>query len=213
MGPTRPTPNLLGTTIYLGMYFNFTRINGVDIWYKPGNDTGDKGTELFGNGIRWDIGQGWGTWGGTQGSVGHYTIWEANPSFHLNPSIEYYDAIPNNRGGYGVGHSVQLAYDTWHSLVRVIRFSNTNTGYVALYADGVLISEYDNIITAANNTPDIDIIGLGGTMCQPAYDCPPHHRRYDAFLLTDSWQDIVNGGYLGGSDTTPPAAPTALGVQ
>jgi hypothetical protein len=42
------------------MYFNFTRINGVDIWYKPGNDTGDKGTELFGNGIRWDIGQGGG---------------------------------------------------------------------------------------------------------------------------------------------------------
>lgn len=43
-----------------------------------------------------------------------------------------------------------------------------------------------------------------------------HQVKVDALLLTDNWQDIVNGGYLGspgGGDTLAPAAPTNLTVQ
>ena len=32
-------------------------------------------------------------------------------------------------------------------------------------------------------------------------------------MITDDWQDIVNGGYLNGGDTLAPAAPTNLTVQ
>lgn len=215
-----PTPNLLGKTIYLGVFVNFTRINQVDVWVgDSNNDTGDKGTELIGNGIRWDIGQGYGTWGGTKAQLHKWTAWQSNPTYHLNPSIEYYDAIPNNQSNYGMNNSVQLDYDSWHAIVHKISLSNTNTGSVTLWIDGVKISEYNNIKTAANSNPNIEYIGLGGTMCQPRYNCPPHHRRYDAILLTDSWQDIVDGGYIYTPTFSPPpvngrlAAPSNLRIQ
>lgn len=37
---------------------------------------------------------------------------------------------------------------------------------------------------------------MNGTIAQPAYDAPAHSRRFDALLLTDNWQNIINLGYL-----------------
>ncbi len=88
-----------------------------------------------------------------------------------------------------------------------------NTGAVALWANGTIILEYTGIPTVNTGGNENANITMGGTLCQPDYDCPKHVRKYDAMLLTDNWNDIVAGGYLQSGDTTPPAAPTGLGVQ
>jgi hypothetical protein len=58
-----------------------------------------------------------------------------------------------------------------------------------------------------------------GTLSQPAYDAPVQKRQYDAILITDTWQDIIDGGYLRDpqiaqpADSVPPAAPQGLRVR
>ena len=39
-------------------------------------------------------------------------------------------------------------------------------------------------------------ITLGGTIAQPAYDARAHYRQFDALLLTDNSQNIIDLGYL-----------------
>ena len=39
-------------------------------------------------------------------------------------------------------------------------------------------------------------ITMGGTIAQPAYNAPAHYRQFDALLLTDNWQNIIDLGYL-----------------
>ena len=53
---------------------------------------------------------------------------------------------------------------------------------------------------------------MGGTIAQTAYDAPAHYRKFDAFMLTDNWQDIIDGGYLSGEggDTQAPTVPDGL---
>ena len=44
---------------------------------------------------------------------------------------------------------------------------------------------------------------IDGTIAQPAYDAPSHYRQYDAFIVTDNWQDIIDGGYLSDPESNP----------
>ncbi len=205
----------LGTTYYLAYFFNFTRINDLDIWYET-DSSADKGIEITGSGIRWIVSRGhW--WDEQSNQDHHYTVWVGNPSYNLNPQIEIYSAIPLNQSGYSIYNQIQLQYERWYSAVFTIKMATDYSGSIALYIDGIKISEYNNIKTAANSSPTIDRITMGGTIAQPAYDAPAHYRKFDALMLTDNWQDIVDGGYLRDPeippDTTPPAAPSGLQVQ
>jgi hypothetical protein len=203
------TNNLLGKTIYLAYYFRFDRINSNDIWrVGTGTQSADKGVELTGNGIRWILARG--QWdkcnnGGFASNQAHrFTIWAGNPSYHLNPELEAYGT---NQNGYSCSNPMQLEYERWYSAVVAVNFAADNSGSITVYIDGVRVIDYQNIQTAANNTPTIDAIHLGGTMAQPAYNSPSHYRKFDAFMLTDNWQDIIDGGYLRG--ITMPKAPVA----
>ncbi|MBI5913502.1 hypothetical protein HY839_03645 [Candidatus Azambacteria bacterium] len=204
----------LGSTMYLAYYFNYSRVNGVDVWHEV-DDSADKGIELTGSGIRWITSPGhWGSLANNQDH--HYTIWMGNPTYHLNPQFEgnpYWTVVPPNQSGYSIAAPPQLEYERWYSAVMAVKLATDNTGSVTLYLDGVKILEWNNIITAANTAPTIEHITMGGTIAQPAYDTPEHYRKYDALMLTDNWQDIVNGGYLGTSsiaDTQAPTVPSGL---
>jgi hypothetical protein len=199
--PTFPITNIMGKTLYLAYYFNFTRINGLDIWHENG-DSADKGIELVGSGIRWGIARG--HWSNLATNLDHrYTVWGSNPTYHLNRSVEQYDIYLPNQNGYSATRPIQLSYETWHTAIMSVRIAADNTGSFSVWIDGVKIMEYNNIKTTANTSPTIAHIIMGGTIAQPAYDAPAHKRQFDALILTDNWQDIVNGGYLSGS--TPPA--------
>jgi len=200
-----PVSNPMNKTFYLAYFFNFTRINGIDIWHENG-DSADKGVELVGNGIRWLISRGhWGNLGNNQDHA--YTVWGGNPSYHLNSSVENYDIYRPNQGGYGPDTPIQLEYEKWYSVVMALKVASSNTGYFSAWINGRKILEYKNIKTAANNSPTIEQIRFGGTIAQPSYDAPAHKRQFDALILTDDWEDIVNGGYV---HFGPPNAPTGL---
>lgn len=201
-----PVNNLIGRTFYLAYFFNFTRTNGRDIWHLTGQSA-DKGVELSGDGVRWLVSPGhWSPFVANQ--PGRYTVWLGNPTYHLD-ALEVSDIYPPNRSGYTFSNPLQLEYEKWHAAVMAIKMATDNTGSATVYINGVKIAEYTNIRTAASSSATISKLTLNGTIAQPDYDAPPHYRRFDGLLLTDDWQDIINGGYVAGS----PAAPVNLRVQ
>ena len=201
-----PVTCSLGTTYYLAYFKRFDRIGGVDIWHEgSGIRSSDKGVEITGSGIRWQVSRGqWTTYAANQDH--RYTIYMGNASYHLNPELEHNDVYYQNQNGYSNTNPIQLEYETWYGIVMAIKMASNHTGSVAVYVDGVKILEYNNIQTAANGSPTITDIKIGGTLAAAAYDAPPHYRRFDAIMLTDDWQDIIDGGYISGSkeDTTTP---------
>ncbi|HJX18595.1 MAG TPA: heparin lyase I family protein [Acidiferrobacterales bacterium] len=205
--------DLLGKTLYLGWYFNFTRIDGNDIWHEGQLQSGDKGVEIRGPGVRWGVANG--QWETVAANQDHrYTVWLGNPTYHLNPELEHVDIYFPNQSGYSATHTIQLDYENWHSAVLGVHFAFDQTGWVGVWIDGEKVYDYANIRTAssAEGTPRIAHLTLNGTIAQGALDAPPHLRKYDAFLLTDNWQDVIDGGYLA-ADRLAPAAPTNLSVQ
>ncbi|MBL7222807.1 MAG: heparin lyase I family protein [Candidatus Brocadiae bacterium] len=110
----------------------------------------------------------------------------------------YYLAYHPNQSGYSARRPVQLEYERWYSCVMAVKMAADRTGSVAVWIDGVKICEYRGIKTCANANPSITQITMGGTIAQPAYDAPAHYRRFDALLLTDNWQNVVDLGYLKG---------------
>ena len=83
-----------------------------------------------------------------------------------------------------------------------------------MWVNGIKIVDRSHI--TMNSGATIASIMMNGTIAQPAYDAPEHKRQIDRILLTDTWTDVLNGGYMSwssGSDTTPPAPPTGLGVE
>lgn len=189
--------NTLGNTYYLAWFFNFTRINGQDIWHECTScQSADKAMEIDGSGIRWLLN--FGQWEMMANKDHHYTAFIGNPTYHLNPQLEHVGSYYPNQNGYSNTNTLQLQYERWHSAVMAVKIASDNTGYVAFWIDGVKIGEYNNIITAANSSPTIACIKMNGSFAQGAYDAPAHYRKFDALMLTDNWQDIVNGGYLSG---------------
>ena len=200
-----PVSNINGKTFYLAWYFNFSRINGRDIWHKTGQ-SGDKGLELLGNGVRWTLGRG--QWGLMENTNDHYTVFGGNPTYHLNRELERSDIYVPNQSGYSAANTIQLRYETWHSAVIAIKIATDNTGSYTAYVNGEKVMEYTNIVTAdgARGAPTITGIQLGGTIAQGpggATDAPPHKRKFDAILLTDDIQDVIDGGYLKAAPKPP----------
>lgn len=208
--------NLLGRTIYLAYNFRFERSTGgsrYDIFNRGnGVQSAEKGIEIRGPGLRWVTSMGqWDTL--ASNASGKFSTFIGNPSYHLNSTLEHNDIYFPNQSGFTSTSPVQLDYEKWHSIVLGIKLATDRTGTVAMWVNGTKAFEYLNIqtVAAGTSTATVDYLELGGTLCQPAYDCPPHVRKYDAMLLTDTWQDVVNGGYLStasGATVTAPAAPT-----
>lgn len=161
---------------------------------------------MVGDGMRWIAARG--QWDVIPNEPHKWSVWIDNPRYHLNEDLEPY--YPNTGGYTRYKTTPQLDYEIWYSIVYGVKIANTNNGGIVMYLDGKKIIEYNNIRTASSANPTINVIYIDGTIAQPAYDAPAHIRKYDALMLSDSWQDIVSGGYLNGGgsansdDPTPP---------
>lgn len=206
-----PVAVIPGKTYYLAFYFNFTRIDGKDIWHEVGfpDSSFDKAYEFVGGGVRWIIFFGQLESACFARNQDHkFTAWITNGFYHLNPQIECIDQLVQNSAGFSEANPMQLDYETWHTGVMAIKMASDNTGSAGLYIDGINILQYNNIKTYAPGSPTISIIKMGGTIAQPEYDAPAHIRKFDDLILTDDLQEIIDGGYLGGPDLIAPAPPS-----
>jgi len=207
----------LGKTYYFAFFIKFERIGGNDIWHECVCQSISKTAEIRGNGIRWNMSFGqWYECSPTEMCMEnqdhHFTITLGNPTYHINPALEPY---PQNQNAYSPSNNIQLKYETWYSIVVGVKMACDSTGAIHQWVNGVKTREHTNIQTAANCSPTIDNMEFNGTIAQPAYDAPPYYVNYDALMLTDNWQDIIDGGYLGGggADTTPPGDVTNFIAQ
>ncbi len=190
--------NIMGKTFYLAYYFRFDRINGLDIWHEGTTiQSASKEVYIWGSYLRWGIM--YGQWESHASNQDHrYSVYVIDSNtYNLNSEIKVVDTYVQNQNGYSTTNQIQLQYEQWHSAVFVVKIASDKTGLFTLYIDGVKVYEINNIQTVANNSPTIDLLNLGGTLAQPAYDAPAHISKWDAYILTDNWQDVVNGGYLG----------------
>lgn len=195
IGHKMPILNIENKTFYLAFYFNFTRINNKDIWDIDAEQSGDKGVEIVGNGIRWALSRGyWGTFNNVDN--GKYIIWPGNPTYHIDKVIELHDSILPNKNGFNRWNPVQVPYDTWNSIVFELKVSSTKSGSIRMYANSVLTFEYINTQTAAFKSSSIDKLRLGGTIRQPTYNAPSHKRKFDNFIFSDNLDDILDAGYI-----------------
>jgi|MTBAKSStandDraft_2_1061841.scaffolds.fasta_scaffold01518_23 hypothetical protein len=191
---------------YLAYYMRFDRMSGLDIWHE-GTDvqSGDKGVELYGPDVRLLTSRGqWDHMSANQDH--HFTVWGGIMRGD-NPDLVW----GQNSSGYNPTNPIQLTYETWHPVIMEFKLSCNNQGHLAVYINGVKTEEYLNVNTLAPNcSPVVSMIHMGGTFAQPAYDSPAHFRKFDALILTDNWQDIVDGGYL--AEASSPPAPESITI-
>ncbi len=210
-----PITNIIGNTYYLAYFFRFDRINGLDIWHELNDQSYDKLTDIMGSGVRWTFKVGQHEAGCyTQNQDHRFTVGIGNSGYNFS-GLECVDQLIQNSNGYSASNPIQLTYEAWHSVVIAIKMSFDNTGSVTIYINGIKVLEYNNIRTVADSSSTLRYIYMGGTIAQTAYDAPAHYRKFDAFMLTDNWQDIIDGGYLSGEggDTQAPTVPDGLLAQ
>lgn len=191
-----PVSCSLGTSYYLAYFKRFDRTGSPleDVWHTSGS-SGDKGFEFRGNGVRWEIGRG--SWSSFSGLDDHtFSVWMGNPSHHLNPGLESFDTFVQNKNGYSSTNPYLMYYETWYAMVMEVKMATDQTGAIGAWVNGTKVIEYIDIYTAEYSGPTITDIVIGGTIAQGAYDAPPHYRKFDGILLTDNWNDVINGGYL-----------------
>lgn len=204
MGLSNSVSLSFGTTYYLAGFFRFQRINSADIWHDVGPEvySFDKLLEFRGNGFRWGIGAGWNGWYST--GVDHkftFDAWYASSILGDHGP----DHLVANVAPFGASNPFVSDYERWHGVVLGVTANNSNSGRVQLWVNGTKV--IDKAQYTANQGAVISESLFTGTVAQPAYDAPAHYRQLDAIMITDNWQEIVDGGYLGQLQSTPPPGP------
>ncbi len=189
-----------GTTYYLCAFVRFERINGRSIWHDTGasEDSFDKLIEMTGSGFRWGVYSGW--------PQGRYTA--VPDKFTFMAWFGQGVAIPDGTCGdggsdnivanvspYGINNPYLADYERWYALVLAVTPKTDNTGRVQMWVNGTKIIDTQNCKSAMIN-PTITHLIMHGTIAQPGYDAPPHKRQADKIMVTDTWQDVVDGGYM-----------------
>lgn len=217
-----------GSVIYMAFWLRIDRQAGgsrFNVYDTTGDGySAEKGFGMHGpnqsDGIRWDLS--FGCWGTTvHCDADRFTAWGGNPSFHFHGNgnggsvqpcsvsgltcIEVDDTFRPNQSGYTGSSPYQLTYETWHSFVMELTMSNTNTGTFKIWINGTPYMSYTGLRTVGGSEFQLSYLEIGGTLCQPAYDCPPHKRSVDNLMVSDSWSDVVAGGYLGAELLAPPS--------
>jgi hypothetical protein len=207
-----------GNTYYQAAFWRFERINGLNIWHDTPSNGADSYNKMMemrgGQGFRWILGVGWNAeFNNVQPHTFTFATYHPAESFDHFPS-QYYEHMRQNVAPYSATNPYLCHYETWYGVVEAITVSSTDpNGRVQLWINGTKVVDYNmyTMDAGAHLTNGV----LNGTVAQPAYDAPAHKIQMAGHIVTDNWQDILDGGYLstGSTDTTPPAAPTGLGVQ
>ncbi|MGB4942972.1 MAG: hypothetical protein WBO92_02570 [Candidatus Moraniibacteriota bacterium] len=216
------------TTYYFGGFFRFDKVAGQDIWHDGAQaDSYDKMFELYGgaNGssdptaFRALITAGWHYGYYNQAHDGKYTYgaYLSPGACDTRPPCEY-ELVGANVSPYGQNNPYVADYGKWYAVVMSVKPSTglVANGLIEVFINGTKI--YSQVGATQNGTiPDVESFQYTGTTAQPAYDAPAHLRKLGRVMLTNSLSDITTAGMMqdpeSGGDTTPPAAPTGLGVQ
>lgn len=245
---SRSLTNISGKTYYLAFWFKIERINGKNVFHCNAG-TSDTSVDKFIELVQGGSCPGWGDGVNMNRNIigigdwyhdvdcSYFTIWAYgldgvygfNPERRLNGTDHLWDNWQCNYASDNCGippyQPYHITYDAWHPVVVQLKMAPDTTGNLRVWVDGFETMRYLNIRTICPSMPSgynsISEIKILGTIAQPAYDAPDHYIKWDAIMLTDNWQDIVNGRYLTGSsasttttisDTTPPAVPTGLQI-
>jgi hypothetical protein len=107
---------------------------------------------------------------------------------------------------------VSMENGRWHAVVIRMDVTSVRSGTIEMWINGTRVIESYNVRTQRNGAQFTGTY-IGGTHNQPSYAADVDSSKYyDKYLVTDNWQDIIDGGYLT-VDTLAPAAPTNLTVQ
>lgn len=169
---TMPFVPVLGTTYYLGWFFYYQEIDGNEVYYtEPPLDTYDcfdKGIEMSGDGLRWNVASGMRQWESLQTELPahHWSHWHGNPTHHLNPELENYDYFYPNQNGYDSTNWPYVPSGRWNSVVLAVKMAKSaqHDGSSVFWLNGVKISEYTNIQTLADVDCTFDRITIHGTL-------------------------------------------------
>lgn len=194
-----------GTTYYLSTFVRFERINEHSIWHDTSveENSFDKLIEMTGYGFRWGMYSGWpqGRYNAVSGKftfMAWYGQGAAIPDGSCGDGGS--DNIAANISPYGINNPYLADYERWYALVLAVTPKADNTGRVQMWVNGTKIIDTQNCKTAMNN-PTINRVTMHGTIAQPGYDAPAHKRQADRIMVTDYWQDVVDGGYLQDPET------------
>lgn len=189
-----------GTTYYLSAFVRFERIEGLSIWHDSSAEENsfDKLIEVGGSGFRWGMYSGW--------PQGRYTAVPGKFTFMawFGQAVAIPDGTCGDNGSdniaanvapYSINNPYLADYEKWYAVVLSVTPKTDNTGDVKMWINGVKIIDKQSCRTSMAD-PTINRIVMNGTIAQPDYDAPPHKRQADRIMLTDNWQDVVDGGYL-----------------
>jgi hypothetical protein len=205
-----PVTIVSGTTYYLAGVWRFERISGLPIWHNTWDF--DKLQEMgsSGTGFRWIIESGYPA--STETYDANTYTFATYGSDAIFPGWTYYD---HNINGYSGANPFRSQYSRWYSVVMGITAHQTN-GRVRMWINGTQVTDYTGVVTMLVGAT-VEHLAMNGTIGQPEYDAPTHKRQVDKIMFTDNFADITAAGYLSdpeaSGDTTPPAAPTGLGVN
>lgn len=200
------TPTTDGsTTYYVACIVRFETVGGNDIWNDSGSylEHVDKLFDMHGDQFRYDIHAGWN--GMTATPTDHkftLMLWGADSEPAGNQQNWYnafdsgvHDRTFHNVSPYSQSNPYLCSYNAWYSIVMALKSSTTDTGSIGLYLNGNLVIYADGYKTC-DPSPTVDNIIWSGTMGQSSYVLKAHKRYIDHVMLTDTWQDILDGGYL-----------------
>ena len=185
-----------GVTYYLGAFFRFDRVGGLDIWRDTNQpDSYDKLLEFAGS-IRWIILSGWPNAGYPNGADHKFTFdLYSSPTFCTScGSNEKTANIPP----YGRSNPFLCDYGKWYAVVMAYTPSSggsATNGKVELFINGIKTTSLSQK-TQDSSTPNITTFKYTGTTAQPNYDAPAHVRKIDYFIFADSLADVQAAGLM-----------------
>ncbi|MCG3116086.1 MAG: hypothetical protein LLH30_10435 [Candidatus Manganitrophus sp. SA1] len=206
-----------GVTYYLGGFFRFDRILGLDIWHDGNGvpDSYDKLFEFYNPTARAIIAVGFPDWAQCSNNVcDHHFTFGAYLPFETCSNCIYEQVWPNV-APYSRTNFFLADYGKWYAVVLGFTPSNgsTSNGRLRLWINGILTTDVQNIKTQDSSSPTVTQFMHSGTTAQPAYDAPAHQRKMDHLILSDSLTDIQNAGLMTDPEAGAPRPPANLKVQ
>ena len=193
-----------GTTLYWAYYLRVQPTGVKPVFTAHGNM--EKGIEIHGNEFRNGLSIGRSDAFSDVGND-HFTFYMGNASYHYNTAAngapttcrEINDVFLQNQNGYSASNPFIGNYNEWYAIVGRLDMVDDYSGTMQMYVNGTKVLEYTGCKSISSMSSELLYIEAFGTLDQPSYTTGAHKRQIDALIVTDNWQDIIDGGYLADS--------------
>jgi len=216
-GNCNGTAYTVGTTAtyYLGAFIRIEKIVS-DVWddSASANDF-DKLIEMTGSNFRYGMYSGWPQGKYTGAANGKFTMhpWSASsvmPNWTCGDGGTD-DNTTQNVSPYNSANPYLCDYNKWYAIVLEVVPKTDATGSMTMYINGTKVLEKTNCVSSEVGAT-ITHTGVHGTIGQPGYDAPAHKRQVDHILVTDTYQDVVDGGFMQDPEAGGSSTPKVQGI-